>query len=77
MVWNLAKAQNELGNSKDAKSNILLAYNDLLDNEDYLRDLILILRDAGDLDTAKDALKKYQQIRPDDEYMNTLFDDEN
>ncbi|MDO1605386.1 tetratricopeptide repeat protein [Lactobacillus sp. YT155] len=74
LFWNLAKAYSELDEISAARDNILLAYNDLQDNADFLRDLVLILRDFGDLKTAKDALQRYLKLNPDDEYMKTLFD---
>lgn len=75
LFWNLAKANRELDKIADARDNILSAYNDLQDNPDFLRDLVLILRDFGDMTTAKDALNRYLKLNPDDEYMRTIFDD--
>lgn len=75
LAWNLAKAYRELDDVSAAKENIMFAYNELENNSDFLRDVVLILRDSGDLEIAKDALKKYLVLNPDDEYMRTLFDD--
>ncbi|MGR3741845.1 tetratricopeptide repeat protein [Companilactobacillus sp. DQM5] len=75
LFWNLAKANREIDDINEARKNILLAYNDLQDNPDFLKDLVLILRDSVDLTTAKDALNKYLKLVPDDDYMRTIFDD--
>lgn len=75
LIWNLAISYHEIGEIKKAKDNILAAYNELQDDGNFLKDLVLILRDSGDLSMAKEALKKYLQINPDDEYMRTLLEE--
>ncbi|GKQ42732.1 hypothetical protein RD055328_06550 [Companilactobacillus sp. RD055328] len=74
LFWNMAKANRELDEIAEARNNILSAYNDLQDNPDFLRDLVLILRDFGDMTTAKDGLNRYLKLNPDDEYMRSIFD---
>ncbi|PMD70323.1 tetratricopeptide repeat protein [Companilactobacillus nuruki] len=74
LTWNLAKSQFETDDIEAAQENILLVLDDFKDNLDYLTDLIEILRSTGNNDVLKPALALYLKQDPDNESMQSLWD---
>lgn len=76
LAWNLATANNSLGNGKAAKHNYEIAERELQDNADFLKEAGLFFRTTGDHEQATQLFTNYLKLVPGDAEITELLDEE-
>lgn len=60
---------------QESRKEFLLAYPNLQNNADFLKDMIRLFNIDGERVALKDLLQKYLELIPDDEEMLDLYDE--
>ena len=72
--WNIARALAALEKTEEAVSAYQELYEDLKDNPEFLEAYVYLLREAGDLERAREVANQYLAIVPDDVQMQSIYD---
>lgn len=75
LSWNLATANNRLGNIKAAKHNYELASTELIDDTDFLKEAGMFYRSLGEVELARNYFNRYLRLVPGDFEIETLLED--
>lgn len=74
IYWNLAKSEARLEMDDQAREHYLLAFNQLQEQPDFLRDIIDFFQETGAMAELKAALTRYLALVPDDLEMQERLD---
>lgn len=74
IYWNLAKSEAQLEMDDQAREHYLLAFNQLQEQPDFLRDIIDFFQETGAMAELKAALTRYLALVPDDLEMQERLD---
>lgn len=73
--WNIAKAYQALEQEEDALKRYQVIAKDLKQNPDFLQEYTYLLREFGQLEEAKETVKTYLELVPDDLNMQTFLEE--
>lgn len=73
--WNIAVSLYHLEKYQESRKEFLLAYPNLQNNAEFLKDMIRLFNIDGERGVLKDLLQKYLKLIPDDEEMLDLYDE--
>lgn len=72
--WNIARSYQALENIEKARELYGELHRDLRDNPEFLEEYIYLLRECGELESAKQEAQHYLSLVPDDSAMQEFYD---
>ena len=72
--WNIARSYQALENIEKAQELYGELHRDLRDNPEFLEEYIYLLRECGELESAKQEAQHYLSLVPDDSAMQEFYD---